>query len=427
MTFFSKIIQSFGAQLVTLVCGLASSVITARCLGPEGRGELAVLQNVVFMSTFFGNLGVHAALVYFVARDKQAKADEVFSTAIILVSLSGLLLTVGTLLFGSTATAVFQGVPLVLIGVASLQILPTLFLYIGQHLMLARDRIGMMNTYLLSYAVLNLVLALGVFVVFHGGLWEYVICQTVMLILITGFQAYVLHARGLMSFRMAFSRSVALDLLRYGFVSFLAGLISVLVARSNVFFVNQMLGTGATGNFAVASRFGDLVTMLPTTVGLLLMPRISANQNDAHITPKVSRALTGVLLLVCLAGGGLMQWAVKILYGARFEEAVLPSVILLFANAFLSLELIYANYLMGKGYPNRLIYAWLPTLAVNIVLNLLLIPRLGLNGVALASLFSYIVLFVAVFEMARRMNRVPWKEYFVPTRSDWLALKGRLS
>ena len=59
---------------------LVSSIIVTRYLGPVGRGEMAILQNLVVMSTSFGNFGIHAATMYFGAKADQAGAQVICST-----------------------------------------------------------------------------------------------------------------------------------------------------------------------------------------------------------------------------------------------------------------------------------------------------------------------------------------------------------
>lgn len=422
MTFLNKVLQSFVVQIVILVCSVGSSILTARYLGPEGRGELAVLQSMIFISTYLGNLGVHASIVYFGARATGERVEAVFSTALIVGILSGFVLTVIVLAIAVISPSAFPGISWLLITVASLQILPTLLIYFIQHLLLARDRIKAMNVFLLSYAVLNLILPAIVFLVFHAGLWEYVEYQTLLVfLLMIGIAQYVYRHMGIRVSRK-FSIETAKELMSYGFISFLAGLMSVVIMRSNIFFINHYLGANATGNYAVASRFGDSLTMLPTTVGFLLMPRISADPRDIEITPRISRILAMVLGFICIVGSFCMAWIVRLLYGNRFDDAVVPSMLILFAYAFLSLELIYANYMMGRGYPNKLIFAWIPALIVNIVLNIVLIPRVGLVGAALSSLGTYILVFALVFRMMKKLTPIRWWDFFAPRFSDLEAI-----
>ena len=423
MSFFSKVMQSFVVQIVSLVCGVGSSIITARYLGPEGRGELAILQNIVFMSTYFGNLGVHASLLYFGAKSDHERTQAIFSTALVIGCISGIVLTIGSIALAAAGTSSFQGVPFPLIVIASLQILPTLILYFAQHLLIAKDEITAMNVYLFIYAVLNLLLPTVVLLILRLGLWEYIVVQSIIIAVLLIGVSYYLHTKEIAQIRFKCSRALLGDLLRYGLIPFSAGVMGVFVLRSNVFFVNYFLGNSATGNFAIASRFGDFVTMLPTTVGVLLMPRIAANQNDSEITPRVSRALTMLLFLICIIGVVCMRWVVHLLYGNRFDEAIAPACILLFSSGFLSLELIYANFLLGKGFPNRLIVAWIPTVAINVALNVILIPLFGLNGAATAGLITYVVLFGIVFTMMRKVSNEPWIKYFVPTLADLATLK----
>jgi len=66
-------------------------------------------------------------------------------------------------------------------------------------------------------------------------------------------------------------------------------------------------------------------------------------------------------------------------------------------------------------------------------LDLLLIPRMGINGAALASTAAYSVQTVLLAVFLKRQLQVPWKSLLVPSFSEfavyqmaWLRFKARL-
>jgi Na+-driven multidrug efflux pump len=55
----------------------------------------------------------------------------------------------------------------------------------------------------------------------------------------------------------------------------------------------------------------------------------------------------------------------------------------------------------------------------NIALNVVLIPRYGIDGAAWASTVSYSLLFLATAAVYRRVTHVPLRALIVPAREDW--------
>ena len=63
--------------------------------------------------------------------------------------------------------------------------------------------------------------------------------------------------------------------------------------------------------------------------------------------------------------------------------------ILAAAMVFYGPNTIVSNYAAANGFPWFAVWVWLGALLLNVVLNLVLIPPLGIAGSALASLIGY--------------------------------------
>src|SRR5436190_1021101 len=68
---FKKILGTFGTRILMTVLGLATSVIIARLLGPQGRGYFATIAAISGIGIQFGNLGLHSSNTYYVSKDKS--------------------------------------------------------------------------------------------------------------------------------------------------------------------------------------------------------------------------------------------------------------------------------------------------------------------------------------------------------------------
>src|SRR5262249_7527382 len=59
------------AQLAILVFGVASGVVSARLLGPQGRGELAAITLWPMAFVFFTSLGLNQAIVFHTGKQRH--------------------------------------------------------------------------------------------------------------------------------------------------------------------------------------------------------------------------------------------------------------------------------------------------------------------------------------------------------------------
>ena len=85
-TLFTKFILIFGSFLV--------SIVTARLIGPEGKGIIAAVFAVPSLIISFADLGIKQSATYFLARTKYSTQDVINSIFIIWIftSIIGLLI-----------------------------------------------------------------------------------------------------------------------------------------------------------------------------------------------------------------------------------------------------------------------------------------------------------------------------------------------
>src|SRR5207302_4114647 len=108
----------------------------------------------------------------------------------------------------------------------------------------------------------------------------------------------------------------------------------------------------------------------------------------------------------------------RYLYGTAFLEATQTLRILLVASVVLGTSGIVISGLNGFGHPGLSTIARLSSAAVTVVSLLLLLPRLGIVGAALASLMGYsATLIVALFWLLQRRELSFWS-ILRPRRAD---------
>src|SRR5262245_3497664 len=66
-----KVGETFATRAFLIGAGVAASVLVTRALGPAGRGLYAVAGVLTSIGVQFGNLGLHSANTFFVARDRR--------------------------------------------------------------------------------------------------------------------------------------------------------------------------------------------------------------------------------------------------------------------------------------------------------------------------------------------------------------------
>ncbi len=181
-------------------------------------------------------------------------------------------------------------------------------------------------------------------------------------------------------------------MLRYGVKVYVAALFSFLVLRIDLLMVQDLLGSREAGLYSVAVNMVDLIYVLPVIVGTLLFPQLAGTECPEERWTRARRA-TGRVLLVTAALGlcsiPLANPAIRILYGPDFLPAVAPFLWLLPAVLLLSVSTILNNYLAAEGMPWVVVAAPAAGAALDVALNWILLPWLGIVGASISSVAAY--------------------------------------
>lgn len=106
------------------------------------------------------------------------------------------------------------------------------------------------------------------------------------------------------------------------------------------------------------------------------------------------RLTAAALLLGVLVPAAVAATAgpiVRILFGEEFAPAARPLVVLTASLPFAYLGMAYGTALVAAGMQRRMMVATAAGAAVNVAVNLLLIPPMGMMGAAIATVISYAV------------------------------------
>lgn len=399
-----------------LVLTAASSAMTARALGPSGRGILAVSLGLTLILVQFGHLGISSANTYFAARE-PGEVSAMVTNAI------WLSLGVGVALMGA-GYLVRIGIPALLRGVngteltlAMLAIPISMGMSFMQGLVLGQARTVAYNVVELSANVgYVLLLAVGLFALHFG------VAGTLALSIsrsLAGYLSYlfVLHSGA----RPARRPDVALlrRMLRYGTRVYLANLIAFLVIRADLLLVNAYRGDRQAGLYSVTVAIADALYVVPTAFAVNLFPRV-ARGGTAERTAEVFRRLAILFAGLCVIAVVLARPAISIVYGHRFTEAATLFYWLVPGTFCLGMLNVLAHHFAGRGYPLGAVLVWFGGLAVNLTLNLVFLPSSGTFIAALSSSVAYALLLALHAWMFAR--EVGTARELIPRPSDLTSL-----
>lgn len=176
--------------------------------------------------------------------------------------------------------------------------------------------------------------------------------------------------------------------------------------------VERLEGLSAAGAYYIAYAVGSLGIFLVTAVNSAWGPILFGSEEDRR-WPLLAESAVEVARVVALANAALALGApiaLELFAPAEYDLSGLGAVSALIAASGLP-YLWYAtsyNVIVWRGRTGILGLATPVTAAANLGLCALLIPPLGVEGAALATLLAYLLLALLTWSRSRSLADIPW-------------------
>ena len=415
MSLSRAIFGNFGATLLSYVPTLLTGILTARLLGPEGKGVyvLAFLVSYLVVNVF--TLGVGSANIYYIARGERDARTALGTTLAIVLPLGAL----GALtIWASLATGLWVTPHATFIAVAAWSIVPMMGEAVVRHTLLGMQRYALVNWLIVADQVILLAfLALGS-LLWGGDLFRLCVLQVAACIssfaLALGF---FLRSAGN---PFAFDRGYAGQALHYGLRGHVGWLAQMLNYRLDMLFVDRLAGARSLGLYSAAVSLAETLWILPSCVSLVATPRLASTLRDdaSEVTATLCRLLVPLVVVATLSLAVIGGPLIGLLYGSAFLPSFRPLLLLLPGVALLSIVKVLSSDLAARGRPGLVsAVSWI-SLGVTIGLDLALIGPYGASGAAAASSVAYAASTVGTLFFFWRLTSLKPTALLVPRPPD---------
>ncbi|MDA3963233.1 MAG: polysaccharide biosynthesis C-terminal domain-containing protein [Planctomycetota bacterium] len=183
-------------------------------------------------------------------------------------------------------------------------------------------------------------------------------------------------------------------LLAYGWKAQATVLANQINYRADVYLVNLLISPLATGVYLLASQIADALATAATSLATLTFARVAGHQDDPHSHKQTIRyCLIGMVAtgLIAAPSAWLAEPLIPLFIGAEFAHTYQPLRWLTLGIIVNSGSRILANDIAGRGAPGHNMWSASVAAAINILLNLVLIPPLGLVGAAIATSCAFLI------------------------------------
>ncbi|MFL6709739.1 MAG: lipopolysaccharide biosynthesis protein [Massilia sp.] len=181
--------------------------------------------------------------------------------------------------------------------------------------------------------------------------------------------------------------------LRYGLRAHLSNVITYLNYRLALYLVSFMLGAAAVGKYALSVQLAEVFWLISGAAAMIVFPESAAKgRTPAELQKMIEQVALVVVLITgtgALLAGLLAPVAIPFIFGDEYIGSVVPFVILLPGVVLWSYMSVISNSLAGMGAQGVNIRGALLCLSINIVGDVIALPRWGAKGAALASTIAF--------------------------------------
>jgi O-antigen/teichoic acid export membrane protein len=397
-----NILETYGTRLLVVGVTFATAVVIARELGPTGRGFYAVAATVGAIGGQFGNLGLHASNIYYVAKDRELLPALIGNTlavvfvACVVAALSGVILAICPQLSPIHGTLLSLALASVPVGLAY---------QLTQGLLLGVNDVRAYNNLECGGKLLALVLVCILAAVRSGSV-ELFFGVTLLSVMATFLWA-LLRLRRVSTDPPALSLTVFRQSIGIGIRAYIIAFFGFLLLRIDLLMVKYMLGATEAGYYSISQVLAENAMMFPVVVGLLLFPKFSAireREEKLQLATKAVLVTAALMLPVVVIAALAAAPVISIAFGRSFLPAVSPFVWLMPGTYFLGIETVMVQLLNSEGFPPIIVVAWIADTIINIAVNFWAIPRYGITGASVASSVCYFLIFLIVSAVVWKRN-----------------------
>ena len=397
---------TLASQVGIAVLALANVIVIGRVLGPAGRGSVAFLTTVGFISSWLSTLGVDQSISNIGARMPALRRGLAGNAVLLSFAFGGIaaILVLGSsLLFPVLEGDASRGLLiLVMLNVPLL----VLQIYLRQ-LAAAQYRFTIGNLSAIVPAVVNILGNVGLYLAGHLTVTSAILTWLIGQALGTLWLAWYVHAE-LEGFGRP-SLSLARESLRFGVRAHTSHTMNLGNYRADQWIMGILSTPQQLGLYSVAVAWSEALFLIPQALMQVQRPDLARAEHH-HAGPRaalVFRLSILMTLILCVAMIAAAPFLCVTVFGDEFRGAIVDlRIVALGGFGVVALKLL-GSALTAQERPLHESLAVGTTFVVVLALDFILIPSLGGDGAAIASAVGYTAGGVAMVAIFCRAMRVP--------------------
>ncbi len=385
-----------GHRVLTMVVSLFVGVYVARYLGPERFGLLSYAGSFVGLFTALATLGLGSIMVRELVKTPERR-DELLGTVFWLIAGGAILMWIAIacailLTHNDTQTNI-------LIAIIAFAVIFQTFNVIDSNYQAEVKSKYVVYAQIMSLAVSSITKLVFVWIA-APLVWFACVFLLDAVVQAVGLTAMYLQNTGKV-WHWKWRWQTARVLLGDSWPLILSGMVISIYMKIDQVMIKEMLGAEEVGFYAAAVRLSEAWYFVAMAIVSSVFPAIiNAKKQSKELynqrLQKLYDLMVWLAVAIALPTTFLAPWVIRALYGDAFSPAAGVLSIYIWAGVFVFLGIASSQYLIAENYTRISFYRTFIGAMINVILNIILIPKYGVNGAATTTLISY---FAATFSI----------------------------
>lgn len=380
-------------RAIRLGIGFLIGVWVARYLGPAQYGILSFGIAWVALFSTLGKLGLEGIVVRDVVSERESEA-EILGTAGSLRILGGFAVVICSTAFYCAFYGFEDDLQLAIVVLVALA---QVFLAAEVIDWWFRSRVEWRYAFrarVFAFAA-STAAKIAILVAELGVVW---LAAATLLdaVLVAAFLVVELLRHGSRGARWTVRVGRAKKLLYDSWPAILSGLAIMVYMRIDQIMIGSMMTEADVGIYSVAVKLSEVWYVIPMAVVQSVMPSIvsARKRQDGSFEQRLIWLIAWLFwgsVLVAVVITLVAPWVVATLFGPEYEDAGRVLQVHFWAGVFVAMGVSIGQWFLAENKLKNPLYRTITGILANVLMNIILIPRLGVLGAAIATVVSQFV------------------------------------
>ncbi len=199
-----------------------------------------------------------------------------------------------------------------------------------------------------------------------------------------------------------------------------SGIAAVIYLKIDIIMLEKMTNSGVVGQYSVAAKLSEVWFVIPTVIVTALSPQMiqwwqNTPQKYYQRCQEFFSLLFWIALIIAVFTYTLAPYFVPLLFGEQYGESVDILRLHVWALLFISMRLLFSHVLVLLSLAKFSLVSQLSGAIMNVVLNLVLIPKYQAKGAAIATLVSY----ATSSYLCLLLSPQTWRYFVMMSKAVW--------